>query len=234
VIVGISEALTEEYALSRRPVLLREFDLDGRAGTTLAELPGEEYFQRRYPEGGSIIAVITQPIMTHGARHTKVGSRLVAGSTDRFEIRVFQADLGLERIIRAPFRDRPVDPDEWEEAIAERLADADTPDHRATALEVIELSPVPEVRPAYGQFVPDSEGYVWVEPYRPAKGAPVPWLVVDLEGEILGDVLLPAGFHPTEIGFDYVLGIVRDEFDVPYVRMYALDRAVRGDRGPST
>ena len=44
------------------------------------------------------------------------------------------------------------------------------------------------------------------------------------DGVYLGEVRLPADLHITEIGPDYILGVVRDELDIPYVRLYGLDR----------
>ncbi len=45
------------------------------------------------------------------------------------------------------------------------------------------------------------------------------------DGVYLGTVKLPPDLGITEIGPDYILGIVRDEMDVQYVWMYGLDRA---------
>jgi len=65
-----------------------------------------------------------------------------------------------------------------------------------------------------------------VAPVPPARAdtARMVCLVVDLEGGILGPVELPEGFRPTDIGEDYVLGIIRDDLDVEQVRMYPLHR----------
>lgn len=43
-------------------------------------------------------------------------------------------------------------------------------------------------------------------------------------GEYLGELDLPDRFIPFEIGSDYVLRAFRDDNDVPFVRMYALQR----------
>ena len=44
------------------------------------------------------------------------------------------------------------------------------------------------------------------------------------DGVYLGTVKLPRDLRVTEIGADYVLGLVRDDLDVEYVHMYGLDR----------
>ena len=50
------------------------------------------------------------------------------------------------------------------------------------------------------------------------------WTVFDARGRFLGDVTMPAGFTPFEIGADYVLGRWMDDLDVEYVHVYALDK----------
>lgn len=47
------------------------------------------------------------------------------------------------------------------------------------------------------------------------------------DGVYLGEVRLPDDLRITEIGPDYVLGVVRDEWDIQYVRLYGLDRGSR-------
>jgi len=178
------------------------------------------------PSGNAFVAVTRTPLIGHGTQQTSVGDRLVAGVTDRFELRVFNADGALERLIRDPSRTRPVSDAEWQAVQDEALADAETPEQRRVVHELTELRPRPETRPAFGRFVADRTGYVWIEPWRPPTGPTVPWLVVDPDGPVLGTVDLPAGFRPTDIGPDYVLGVIRDDLDVERVRMYALSRAL--------
>ena len=45
------------------------------------------------------------------------------------------------------------------------------------------------------------------------------------DGVYLGTVKLPHDLRITEIGADYILGVVRDEMDIQYVWMYGLDRS---------
>ena len=50
------------------------------------------------------------------------------------------------------------------------------------------------------------------------------------DGVYLGAVKLPPDLRITEIGADYILGIVRDDMDVQYVWVYGLDRGGGGSR----
>jgi len=221
---GFPEGLNEEFTYSRRPSVFRVFGPDGVPGEALDELPGEEMVMKGHTEGEMTTSVAASPHMGHSLQQTVVGGKLVAGTTDRFELRVYDESGRLARLVRAPSRDVPVTREEWDDVIAEELDDAETPSWRTSVLEIAELRPAPDIRPAYGRFVADPEGYLWVAPYRPASGQPVPWLVVELNGSIMGEVQLPEGFTPLDIGPAHVLGVVRDEFDIPYVRMYHLTR----------
>ena len=59
----------------------------------------------------------------------------------------------------------------------------------------------------------------------PQEENPVPlWTVFDLEGRVLGFVETPQGLDILQIGEDFILGRVKDEFEVEYVQVWALER----------
>ena len=70
-------------------------------------------------------------------------------------------------------------------------------------------------------------GYLWVEEYEfpGEKRDGVLWTVFDPEGRVMGFVETPEGVRVFEIGADYLLGTVRDELGVEYVRVWGLGRA---------
>ena len=51
---------------------------------------------------------------------------------------------------------------------------------------------------------------------------PYDWMVFSPDGHLLGRVEVPRGLRIAEIGDDYLLGVQRDEFDVPYVLRFRL------------
>ena len=82
--------------------------------------------------------------------------------------------------------------------------------------------PWAEELPAFSQFIVDLSGRLWVRGahWQDAIGAgsltdipavPSTWSVFDVRGRWLGDVRMPAGFQPFEIGTDYVTGIRRTD-----------------------
>ncbi len=78
--------------------------------------------------------------------------------------------------------------------------------------------------PAFDRLIADRVGNLWVREGGSAPGTPTSWSVFNPAGRWLGDVPIPAGFTPTDIGTDYVLGVSRDADDVEAVALYRLTR----------
>ena len=84
----------------------------------------------------------------------------------------------------------------------------------------------------------DAVGNLWVEPYSLPGADVAPFQVYTPDGTWLGTVAMPPGLSleagglrtgtgsksAFEIGDDYILGVWRDELDVEYVRLYALEK----------
>lgn len=215
--------VSEDLSYGRRRTFFVRHDATGAFLDTLDAIPGPEMITRGGPAGGGFVMMSADPLVSYTSLQTVVEGRLVAASTDRFEVRVYGGGR-LERLIRDPGRDLPLTRDEWDKVLAARLAEAESPDQRRNVLQMADLRPAPATRPAFARFVPDRTGFLWVEPWRPDGGGPVPWLVIDPDGPVLGAVDLPSGLRPTDIGEDWVLGVVRDEFDVERLRLHRLRR----------
>ena len=73
----------------------------------------------------------------------------------------------------------------------------------------------------------DDAGHLWVREYDlPREENPVPlWTVFDPEGRVLGFVETPAGLDILQIGEDFILGRVEDEFGVEAVQVWPLERS---------
>jgi hypothetical protein len=224
--LGYPENIGESLTYLRRQAQYVRYGRNGDQLGVVDEIPGQEMVmtQRAMP-GGGIVSSSTTPLIAHRQWETVVGDRLIAGVTDRFELRVYSESGELERLIRVPAREQPVNEEEWREVQREAVEDrSEATNPEGIVRDLVELAPKPETRPAFAGLVADSEGYVWVRPYRPARDVPTPWLIVSPDGPILGEVELPYGVRPLEIGSDYVLALVYDEMDVPLVRVYGLER----------
>lgn len=89
--------------------------------------------------------------------------------------------------------------------------------------------PLVEFFPAFEALQPDPLGHLWVQEYRyPGQDRNV-WTVFDADGRVQGFVETPPGLDVFEIGEDYILGLMTDEFDVERVQLWPLDR-IDGER----
>jgi hypothetical protein len=96
------------------------------------------------------------------------------------------------------------------------------PERQPSIRQSLQEMPHPETLPAYGGLLEDRSGNLWVAEWAMAPRLPSHWTVFDNAGHWLGDVTMPQGFFPWDIGKDWVLGTERDELDVEYVVLYPL------------
>jgi len=110
-----------------------------------------------------------------------------------------------------------------------RMTDmAKTPMEQQMLGPVLDAQVFPEARAAYSDLRVDREGAVWLRTGRhfPPLAPSNEWTVISEEGVFLGTVTFPERFEVFELGTDYVLGLWKDELDVEFIRLYALDRSV--------
>ena len=154
------------------------------------------------------------------------GQLAVVGANDRYEIRAYDADGALVRIVRRdhdPRRPAQAEVDRHFERILANMSEGS----RGMLATVFESMPAVEALPAFAGIMADALGYLWVEEFRldgEASGAPGLWTVFDPEGRVRGFVETPSGLDIHEIGADYILGDATGELGVQYVRLWSLSR----------
>lgn len=158
----------------------------------------------------------------------------IVSNTDRYEIRAYDADGSLARIVRRDHRARtPTEADlEWFKA--DRLNGITDADLRQKMILVHDALPLPSSFPAFTPIERyelgievDALDYLWVREYRlPGdEDDPPLWTVFDSDGIVQGFVETPPGLVIYEIGEDYILGKAFDELRVEYVQLWPLDRS---------
>ena len=92
--------------------------------------------------------------------------------------------------------------------------------------ELFGATPLAATFPALSTILSDASGNLWVREYDfPREQRPAPlWTVFDPEGRVLGFIETPEGLRIGQIGEDYILGHYRDELEVEYVQVWALER----------
>lgn len=225
---------------------------DGSSGDTLRrpetgyESPSIE--ARRETEDGGVNASVSgvpfSPRETSAL--TRFGYWIHGISTDyAFTLLKPQEPLRVEKV----YDPVPVAPGERaeEEAFAIRNMRYTDPNWRWNG------PPIPDEKPPYGGIYPGEDGTIWVRTFQPAVREedlaydpsdplaipdewhePVAFDVFDDEGRYLGAVTTPDGFSmspPPLFSSDWVLGTVRDEYDVQSVVKFRVE--LSGGQTPS-
>jgi hypothetical protein len=204
---------------------LRASVADGVA--TLVEIPGrDEVVYREATSFGTRTVLFGR-----GAFAAARDDLFVAGESGRFEVVVHEADGSVDRIIRVLAEPRAVTSEELA-AARERAMEARRESARLFAQQLGRAMPEEDrlalpsrdTHPFFDHIELDATGHLWVREPAADPDAARRWQVFDPEGRWLGAVDTPRGLRVTEIGDDHILGIHRDEYEVEYVRMYAIHR----------
>lgn len=207
----------------RMPLTIIRFDTAGTVLDTVVTLPGTERDFRMISNDDGRIALRSRIVPFARASYFAVADgRIYAGANDAYQIEVHTPGSGLTRLIRRMRPNRPVTDDVIDRFRQVRLAAADDDDARRAIEQQLADAKFPETMPAFSDLAVDAAGNLWVEDY--SMDDDNRWDVFDPDGVWLGTVPLPPGLEPYEIGEDYVLGGVRDEFDVERVRLYRIDK----------
>lgn len=179
----------------------------GGKGVTIGPFPGDA----RYFSGSSLgpQPLGTRTVMAAGS------DRVYVGTGDSYDIEIFSFDGMKKGAVRDDVERVPLTGDLLEEFVESR------PDASRRFLTSLEY---PKLLPAYSDLRVDSEENLWVRQYPVPGTAHDIWRVYGQRGVLLATVGVPDGFRVFDIDADYVLGTIRDEFDVDHVRVYRLLR----------
>ena len=208
---------TGESSLHRQEARFALITPGGEVHATLGTHAGDEWFfsptvpgARPHPFGRSVLTTVW-------------GALAVVATNDRYEIRAYDLDGKLARIVRRDHELRAPTQAELDAALAAEYADRSAED-RARLLSQNEGMTLVESYPAFSALQSDPLGYLWVREYDlPGQDGNL-WTVFDAEGRVQGFVEMPAGFEPFEIGEDYILGLSLDELGVERVQLWPLSR----------
>jgi hypothetical protein len=162
------------------------------------------------------------------------------GWPDAYSISEFNPQGVALRIISRDWHPVPVTEEDiaWWLTFRDTLAKFqgnDSPRFREAYQQQTSIMVYPEYRAPFDELRVDRTGHLWVRNTHPRYDRnytsfrvrfPFGWTwdVFDPEGRWLTTLTLPSSFRVHDIGEDYILGVWKDDMDVEYVRMYALDR----------
>jgi hypothetical protein len=231
-----TQAIMESDGTFHERVMVHRLDREGREARLLLDGPGSGYRIARQEgaEGQAFMTVqLTDPVFGPLLQVEADGEgRIWSGSGARFEIRMTGPGGELEQIVRVG-----VEPPEVTAAIRRHFLEASlerAPEPAREGLEAhLEQRGTARSLPSFGFLRTDEAGLLWVSEYvGHVPGAqPGRWWLVEGGGGVLGHVALPPTLDRVlHIGEDELLGVERDELDVPYVVAY---RIARGGRAAS-
>ena len=225
--------LTVRQRERERLTIVEIRDGDGGLRASIGTWLNDEWIPEMGVDGPEpVVPAFSQELVT-----ANWGNLVVATWNKPYEIRVLQADGTLTRIVRREHTqvlpteaDRAVFVAEqmayfgtFVNAAGDRMPEAYREEYIRPSLE---SRPLAERFPAFSTVLADEAGHLWVREYDlPREERPAPlWTVFDPEGRVLGFVETPAGLDILQIGEDFVLGRVKDEFEVEYVQVWPLER----------
>lgn len=186
----------------------------------VARLPSREKLVGR--DGGEEVLL---PVA--GAIQAVAADGFYWARTDRSEIRFYDGEGNLRRILRRAVQPRPVTPTMIEEHVEAVLAAIRKSGARSVPQERrrYEEAAHAEYLPFYQAAFVDRDQRLWASEWSWPYGPPSRrWSVFSPEGVWLGDVEAPEGLGIVDVRGDIVLGIWRDEHDVAYFQLHRLIR----------
>jgi hypothetical protein len=151
------------------------------------------------------------------------GDLVAAGNSERLDVRFFDQDGNLVRIVRQEREPITVEPGDFDRVKAEALAREGTPEDRSAAEQRYAQMTPRESYPAFAALRLDASQNLWVEEFKTPTKPGSRWQVFDTEGKLAAFVDLPSDVMVLDVSDDAVLGIARSASG-DRLRLYRLDR----------
>ncbi len=211
----------------RDTVTYLHYTAEGSFADTLGSRADREYLATRAGSFTSQASVI----FGRDSYLAAGGDRVYLGESDAFRIDALAADGSAKMSIRRTDGLRAVSREQLARVRAEEEEKRRKVNEQVAAItkgqvpgrEAPEL-PSRETVPAFDNLIVDEAGNLWVREYLSTSEDTPRWSVFDRDGRWLGTVATPKGMDVYQIGSDWILGRVKDELDVEYVRLHPLKR----------
>lgn len=165
----------------------------------------------------------------HDAIRAAANNGFYWGTSDRYEIRFFDTEGTLRRILRRPVESRPVLPAMTEQWIAENLERVRQREGEAAVSRYQQLyddASFADRLPLFQSAFVDGNERLWVgsSEWPEQQAASRVWSIFETNGAWLGDVAAPAQLRIVDSRDDLVLGIWQEDGEAPYVHVHRLLR----------
>jgi hypothetical protein len=201
----------------------------GNHSRVIARIPGPD--QLVFDDGGGKRQVTIAFSLT--ASTAAAGNVVAAGNGHAPEVTLYDSTGALSRTIRFGAPVSPVTDDDrrmYREALL-------GPDPRPAVAEVFDRfaqqAGWPDSIPVWNRVLIDEDRCIWLRAYAAPWRLqdPESWFILSPEGAWLGSLVMPPGFSPTQIGRNFILGILDSPAGERQVVLYTLDRILRRRSG---
>lgn len=211
---------------TRDELVVHQFDLNGEHLGPLTGTKGMTRFRTSATAGPDPLS--PRPLFAVS------GGRLFVGETFTPRIQVFNADGDSVSTVKwTPLS--TVSPEEAFQVIVDSAVARAESDQREDRRTELESFPVREQVSVFWDMKVDDHGYIWIQPYDPARhsllfqgmrraGPGGTWTVLSPDGEPQTTITVPDGVQPITIADDRVVGIRTNELGVEFVTVHALQR----------
>lgn len=193
--------------------------------TEVGRFPGTQLVSRVETQGGKVVSVNIAAVPFGRSSWFGISDTLIGvAPTDQYGFDLYSGSGRLVRRISRDYQPEPVTAADL--AAHLEMAELPSEDARARYRSFLSMAPIPETKPAFDRVVPGPNGELWFRDYLgpSQRTRPGRWTIFDREGAWLTSVDLPAGFEPTWIGPNQILGTWLDSDDAPHVRRFRLLR----------
>jgi hypothetical protein len=221
----IEKGIVKIGQVTRSSAAVLLFSATGALMDTVAILPGMEH---AVIAGSSGKPATIFPYMGRTLSVAVGKGKIVLGSAERYDIREYGSAGQLVRVFQDRNADLSVtdaDVGRFQQPMINRVGS--DPGARRTMQNMLTQQPRPDTKPAYGRFLIDKVGNVWIADAHSLLEAPRRWIAVDEAGAIIARLDLPDRYDLYEIGTDYVLGRWIDSSGVEHVRLFGLTKEMQ-------
>jgi len=147
--------------------------------------------------------------------------------SDRYEIKLYGDGGNVRRILRREVEPRRVTPtmiEEYEANFLDRVRRTQGEEAVASQRTILQEASIGASVPLFGVAFVDGDQRLWVAEttFPTSQEVPRRWSVFSREGIWMGDLKAPDGLWIVDSRGDTVLGIWRNEMDVPFVQLHSL------------
>ena len=213
----------QEMRLDLDSITIEHLDATGALIDTVRVIADRHLARAVQDRGGGVFATqqAQTPYSARGFMRSD-GVRPIVGRNDSFELELLGPTGDAQTVLRVLGVQHPATADEirarQEAAVREALGEGEID----PSVWMLNIEFLPDRLQAFTTIVVSDDGDVWVALTEYDMSGGYDWLVFTPAGELRGMVHTPPDMRLFEIGSDFIVGVVFDEFDVPYVRRYPL------------